>query len=218
MGLRVVQRYLDHLRNLLLFSHFHKQIAHKCTVTQSSTVKCLWVEDAWRGGRTSWLVSAALSVHLLNDCFLCVSQWAGAAFLHLLHYWVRRSLKTWLSSSMTSLGFQRLVCGVKQTSNNITTAVKLQNNKLKSTIKFHNIQLMHCVSGFWSCVIALCEKRTWNYSSLWSAPFYESFWPKNIFLVLWTKVLWMKEQTFNESSGFQPLGSLSKLPRMTSNH
>ncbi len=170
MGLWVVQRHLDHLRNLLvrlcgqktvqnpfIFTFCHHRLPYKINRTQihCDTNKHSEVlvtsrrrPTAWHGGRTSWLVSAALSMHLLNDCFLCVSQWAGAAFLHLLHYWVRRSLKTWLSSSMTSLDFQRLVCGVKQTANNITTAVKLQKKKTKSTIKFHNIQLVHCVSGF----------------------------------------------------------------------
>lgn len=122
---------------------------HSLFLHRVSTLKWLWLIDT--GPQHGMVVELAPSVHLLNDCFLCVSQWAGAAFLHLLHYWVRRSLKTWLSSSMTSLDFQRLVWGVKQTTNNITTAVKLQKKKktlTKEHHKVHNIQLVHCISGF----------------------------------------------------------------------
>lgn len=148
MALWGVQTNLDHLfwsdfvdKNSPESLHFHilpsqvsvQNKSHTNTVWHSlflhrvSTLKWLWLIDT--GPQHGMVVELAPSVHLLNDCFLCVSQWAGAAFLHLLHYWVRRSLKTWLSSSMTSLDFQRLVWGVKQTTNNITTAVKLQKKK-----------------------------------------------------------------------------------------
>jgi len=170
----VVQTNSDCLRNLLvrhceqiLFSiqiylsltgYHTKQTIHKYTRSQfvslyrTSTVEVTWSVSsrhrpiAWHGGRTSCPVSAIPSAKWLPT-YVCVFQWAGAVFLHLPHCWVRRSLKTWLNSSMTSLDLQRLVYGVKHTTNNTTTAGKLQK-ELKSTIKFYNIRLVHYISGF----------------------------------------------------------------------